>query len=69
MYVWLTPCSTTTRPRLRPQGEDPDRPLWPASSHIIAKDILKFHTVYWPAFGMAAGIEVSQRRSSSTASC
>jgi methionyl-tRNA synthetase len=38
-------------------GEDLTDRYWPAN-HIIAKDILKFHTVYWPAFLLAAGLEV-----------
>ncbi len=38
-------------------GEDLTERFWPAF-HILAKDILKFHAVYWPAFLMAAGIEV-----------
>jgi methionyl-tRNA synthetase len=39
------------------EGEDLTDTFWPAF-HILAKDILKFHAVYWPAFLMAAGIEV-----------
>jgi methionyl-tRNA synthetase len=35
--------------------------FWPASVHLIAKDILRFHTVYWPALLMAAGIELPKR--------
>ncbi len=42
-------------------GEDLTERFWPATLHVIAKDILKFHTVYWPAFLMAAGIEPPQR--------
>ncbi|MBM3667445.1 MAG: methionine--tRNA ligase [Actinobacteria bacterium] len=38
-------------------GEDLTGEFWPAF-HILAKDILKFHAIYWPAFLMAAGIEV-----------
>ncbi|WP_040838038.1 methionine--tRNA ligase [Nocardia brevicatena] len=34
---------------------------WPANVHIIGKDITRFHTVYWPAFLMSAGIELPQR--------
>ncbi|XP_077165300.1 methionine--tRNA ligase, mitochondrial [Paroedura picta] len=30
---------------------------WPAACHIVGKDILKFHAVYWPAFLMAAGLD------------
>ena len=39
------------------EGEDLTPVFWPASWHILAKDILKFHAVFWPAFLMAAGIE------------
>jgi methionyl-tRNA synthetase len=46
-------------------GEGPPRKLtdafWPANVHLIAKDILRFHTVYWPALLMAAGIELPQK--------
>ena len=40
------------------QGEsEMFRKFWPASLHVVGKDILRFHTVYWPAFLMAAGLE------------
>jgi methionyl-tRNA synthetase len=42
-------------------GNDLTPRLWPASCHVIAKDILRFHTVYWPALLMAADIELPQR--------
>jgi methionyl-tRNA synthetase len=41
-------------------GEDLTGRFWPATYHIIGKDILKFHTVFWPAMLMAADIEVPQ---------
>ncbi|HEY2772377.1 MAG TPA: class I tRNA ligase family protein, partial [Solirubrobacteraceae bacterium] len=41
-------------------GEDLTDRYWPANFHIIGKDILKFHTVFWPAMLMAAGIAVPQ---------
>jgi methionyl-tRNA synthetase len=41
-------------------GEDLTARLWPASYHLIAKDILRFHTVYWPALLMAADIELPE---------
>jgi methionyl-tRNA synthetase len=41
-------------------GEDLVERFWPATFHIIGKDILKFHTVFWPALLMAAGISVPQ---------
>ena len=34
---------------------------WPADMHLIGKDIIRFHAVYWPAFLMAAGIELPKR--------
>jgi methionyl-tRNA synthetase len=34
---------------------------WPADLHVIGKDIVRFHAVYWPAFLMSAGIEVPRR--------
>ncbi|HYC58068.1 MAG TPA: methionine--tRNA ligase [Thermoanaerobaculia bacterium] len=34
---------------------------WPADIHLIGKDIIRFHAVYWPAFLMAAGIELPKR--------
>ena len=37
-------------------GEDLTDRFWPAQFHIIGKDILKFHTVFWPAMLMAAGL-------------
>ena len=30
---------------------------WPATAHVVGKDILRFHAVYWPAFLMAVGLE------------
>jgi methionyl-tRNA synthetase len=43
------------------EGEDLTPTFWPADVHLIAKDILRFHTVYWPALLMAAGIELPKR--------
>jgi methionyl-tRNA synthetase len=34
---------------------------WPADVHLIGKDIVRFHAVYWPAFLMAAGVELPKR--------
>jgi methionyl-tRNA synthetase len=44
-------------------GDDPDRfaAWWPASHHLLAKDILRFHCVYWPAMLLAAGLEPPHR--------
>ena len=35
--------------------------FWPASLHLIGKDILRFHAVYWPAFLLAANIPLPKR--------
>jgi methionyl-tRNA synthetase len=44
-------------------GSDPDRfeAWWPAVHHLIGKDILRFHCVYWPALLMAAGVDPPHR--------
>ena len=42
-------------------GEDLTGAFWPASYHVIAKDILRFHAIYWPALLMAAGLELPER--------
>ena len=61
-YVWfdalLNYYSALTYAR---PGEDLLEEYWPASYHLIGKDILRFHTVYWPALLMAAGIELPER--------
>jgi methionyl-tRNA synthetase len=42
-------------------GQDLTSTFWPASYHLIAKDILRFHAVYWPALLMAAELELPKR--------
>ncbi len=44
-----------------PDDEHPRWRYWPADVHVIGKDILRFHAVYWPAFLMSAGIELPKR--------
>jgi len=41
-------------------GEDLTERFWPASYHLVAKDILRFHAVYWPALLMAAELELPE---------
>jgi methionyl-tRNA synthetase len=43
------------------EGEDLTDRFWPPDLHVMAKDILKFHAVYWPAFLMAAEISLPKR--------
>ncbi|NNM75416.1 methionine--tRNA ligase [Sphingomonas sp. ID1715] len=52
MYVWVDALTSY----LTGVGYPGDAPFWPADVHIIGKDITRFHTVYWPAFLMSAGI-------------
>jgi methionyl-tRNA synthetase len=56
-YVWFDALLNyyTALTYARP-GEDLRERFWPADTHVIAKDILKFHTVFWPALLMAADI-------------
>jgi methionyl-tRNA synthetase len=60
-YVWFDALLNyvTALSYARP-GEDLTDRFWPASFHIIGKDILKFHTVFWPALLMAAGLELPE---------
>lgn len=60
MYVWvdaLTNYLTETGWPERSGGH----PAWPADLHVIGKDIVRFHAVYWPAFLMAAGLAPPKR--------
>ncbi len=57
VYVWLdalTNYITALGYRCDEKGENYDK-YWPADVHIIGKDILRFHTIYWPIFLMALG--------------
>jgi methionyl-tRNA synthetase len=56
-YVWFD--ALTNYITAAGYGTDPDRfaAAWPANIHLIGKDILRFHAVYWPAMLMAGGIE------------
>lgn len=53
MYVWLDALANYLSALGYP---DMKEDFWPASLHMIGKDIIRFHTVYWPAFLMAAGL-------------
>jgi methionyl-tRNA synthetase len=61
MYVWWDALSNYyTALGYAREDEDLSQRFWPAQYHVIAKDILKFHTIYWPAFLMAAGLELPE---------
>ncbi|OJF91057.1 methionine--tRNA ligase [Pararhizobium antarcticum] len=62
MYVWvdaLTNYITATGYLTDPKG--PRAKFWPADIHMIGKDIIRFHAVYWPAFLMSAGLPLPKR--------
>jgi len=61
-YVWFDALLNyyTALTYARP-GEDLTDRFWPATVHVMAKDILKFHAVIWPALLMAAELEVPDR--------
>jgi methionyl-tRNA synthetase len=61
MYVWLDALTNYITGVGFPDEDDPNWHYWPADVHIIGKDIIRFHAVYWPAFLMSAGIPVQKR--------
>jgi len=62
MYVWVDALTNYITGVGYPDTEsDTFRRYWPADLHVIGKDILRFHAVYWPAFLMSAGIEIPRR--------
>ncbi|KAF0848705.1 methionine--tRNA ligase [Nocardia caishijiensis] len=62
MYVWVDALTNyLTGVGFPDTDSDRFRKFWPANVHIIGKDITRFHTVYWPAFLMSAGIELPER--------
>jgi len=62
MYVWLDALTNYITAVGYPDTEsDLYRTYWPADLHMVGKDILRFHAVYWPAFLMAAGLEPPKR--------
>lgn len=60
MYVWVDALTNYITAVGYPDTTDPKWNFWPAI-HIIGKDIIRFHAVYWPAFLMSAGIELPLR--------
>ncbi|MGC1662571.1 MAG: methionine--tRNA ligase, partial [Bradyrhizobium sp.] len=61
MYVWVDALTNYITGVGFPDEGDADWHYWPADVHIIGKDIIRFHAVYWPAFLMSAGIPVQKR--------
>ncbi|MER8182983.1 methionine--tRNA ligase [Kitasatospora sp. NPDC094015] len=61
LYVWVDALQNYIT--AAGYGSDPERfaELWPASVHLVGKDILRFHAVIWPAMLMAAGLPLPKR--------
>ena len=58
MYVWVDALTNYITGLGFPDESGDFAKYWPANLHLIGKDITRFHTVYWPAFLMSAGIEL-----------
>jgi methionyl-tRNA synthetase len=61
MYVWVDALTNYITGVGFPDEQDSNWRYWPADVHIIGKDIIRFHAVYWPAFLMSAGIPLPKR--------
>lgn len=62
MYVWVDALTNYLTGAGYPDTDSESfRRYWPADVHMIGKDIIRFHAVYWPAFLMSAGIELPRR--------
>jgi methionyl-tRNA synthetase len=60
MYVWVDALTNYITATDWPQG-GPRSKYWPADLHLIGKDIVRFHTVYWPAFLMSANLPLPKK--------
>jgi methionyl-tRNA synthetase len=62
MYVWVDALTNYITAVGYPDTNSAEfRRYWPADLHVIGKDIVRFHAVYWPAFLMSAGVAVPRR--------
>ena len=61
MYVWVDALTTYMTGVGYPQLDGDFARYWPADIHLIGKDIVRFHTVYWPAFLMSAGLPLPKQ--------
>lgn len=58
IYVWLDALTNYLSALEYPNtSSERYQQFWPASLHVVGKDILRFHAIFWPAFLMAAGLE------------
>jgi methionyl-tRNA synthetase len=61
MYVWLDALTNYITGVCYPDGGELFDRYWPADVHLIGKDVVRFHAVYWPAFLMSAGIALPKQ--------
>ncbi len=61
IYVWFDALTNYLTAIGYPDDQKRFKKFWPADVHIIGKDILRFHAVYWPTFLMAAGLPLPKR--------
>src|SRR3954453_18617989 len=61
MYVWLDALTNYITGLGYPDDTELWRRYWPADLHLIGKDVVRFHAVYWPAFLMSAGIALPKQ--------
>ncbi len=64
IYVWIDALSNyITALGYNPEGESEElfKKYWPADLHLIGKDIVRFHTIYWPIILMALGVELPKQ--------
>jgi len=61
MYVWVDALTNYITATGFPDASHEQAKYWPADVHVIGKDIVRFHAVYWPAFLMSAGVALPKR--------
>jgi methionyl-tRNA synthetase len=61
MYVWLDALTNYLTGLGFPDETESYDKYWPADMHLIGKDVVRFHAVYWPAFLMSAGLELPKQ--------
>ncbi|WP_326524233.1 methionine--tRNA ligase [Sphingomonas sp.] len=61
MYVWVDALTNYITGAGYPDDKDAFSKWWPADLHLIGKDIVRFHTVYWPAFLMSAKLPLPKQ--------
>ncbi|MBP1751309.1 MAG: metG [Geobacteraceae bacterium] len=61
VYVWFDALANYITALGYPEQTDKLQDFWPANVHLIGKDILRFHTVYWPTFLLSAGLPLPEK--------